>query len=169
MTAANLTFLAIGGAGILLLLIAVVLDHVLGLGDVDGPISLPSIGGFVGAFGFGGAIATSILGSTVVAVVVGLVVGVGLAVPAAWATVRLSKAASRMRTDATPTRQDLVGRPGVVVTAIPAQGYGEIRITLGGQPVKLNARAPHPVALGSRVFVVEAPSDTSVIVESTEG
>lgn len=169
MTAANLTFLAIGGAGILLLLIAVVLDHVLGLGDVDGPISLPSIGGFVGAFGFGGAIATSLLGSTVVAVVVGLVVGVGLAVPAAWATVRLSKAASRMRTDATPTRQDLVGRPGVVVTAIPAQGYGEIRITLGGQPVKLNARATHPVALGSRVFVVEAPSDTSVIVEPTEG
>jgi hypothetical protein len=56
----------------------------------------------------------------------------------------------------------------VVVTAIPAQGYGEIRITLGGQPVKLNARAPQPVALGARVFVVEAPSDTSVIVEPTE-
>ena len=72
-----------------------------------------------------------------------------------------------MRTDATPTRTDLVGRLGVVVTPIPAEGYGEVRITIGGQPVKLYAKADHPVPLGARVFVVEAPSDTSVVVEVT--
>ena len=71
-----------------------------------------------------------------------------------------------MRTDATPTRDDLVGALGVVVTPIPASGYGEVRVRLGGQPVKLNARADQPVPLGAQVFVVEAPSDTSVIVET---
>jgi len=54
-----------------------------------------------------------------------------------------------------------------VVTPIPAQGYGEVRISLGGQPVKLNARAEEPIALGAKVFVIEAPSDTSVVVEQT--
>jgi membrane-bound ClpP family serine protease len=72
-----------------------------------------------------------------------------------------------MRTDATPTRSDLVGRLGVVVTSIPAAGYGEVRITIGGQPVKLNARSDKPVAMGARVFVIEAPTDTSVVVEET--
>ena len=78
-----------------------------------------------------------------------------------------ARAAGRMRTDATPTRSDLVGRLGVVVTTIPAEGYGEVRITIGGQPVKLNARSDKPVAMGARIFVVEAPTDTSVVVEET--
>jgi hypothetical protein len=54
-----------------------------------------------------------------------------------------------------------------VVTAITDGGYGEVRITVGGQPVKLNARADGPVPLGAQVFVVAAPSDTSVVVEQT--
>jgi hypothetical protein len=33
--------------------------------------------------------------------------------------------------------------------------------------VKLNARAATPIPIGAQVFVVEAPSDTSVIVEET--
>ena len=81
--------------------------------------------------------------------------------------VALARAAGRMRTDATPTRSDLVGRLGVIVTPIPVQGYGEVRISIGGQPVKLNARADRPVALGAKVFVIEAPTDTSVVVEET--
>jgi len=55
----------------------------------------------------------------------------------------------------------------VIVTPIPAQGYGEVRISIGGQPVKLNARSDQAVSLGARVFVIEAPSDTSVVVEET--
>jgi membrane protein implicated in regulation of membrane protease activity len=134
---------------------------------MDGPFSVPSVAGFVGAFGFGGAIAASILGGGVVSVIVGVVAGVIIAVPSAIGTVALARAADRMRTDATPTRTDLVGRIGVVVTPIPQQGYGEVRISMGGQPVKLNAKSDKPVALGARVFVVEAPSDTSVVVEET--
>jgi len=169
MNAATVTFLLIGGIGVVLLAVSLFLGDVLHLGhpDMDGPFSVPSVAGFVGAFGFGGAIAASILGGGVVSVIVGVVAGVIIAVPSAIGTVALARAADRMRTDATPTRTDLVGRIGVVVTPIPQQGYGEVRISMGGQPVKLNAKSDKPVALGARVFVVEAPSDTSVVVEET--
>jgi membrane protein implicated in regulation of membrane protease activity len=173
MHAATITFLVIGGIGVALLAVSLLFGEVLGgdgwSGDTDGPLSLPSIAGFVGAFGFGGAAAAALTGGGTLAVLVGLVVGIAVAVPAAMGTVALSRAAARMRTDATPTRDDAVGRLGVVVTPIPAQGYGEVRISLGGQPVKLNARAEHPIALGARVFVVEALSETSVVVEETSG
>lgn len=169
MTAASVTFLVIGGVGIALLAVSLFLGDVLHVGhpDADGPFSLPAIAAFVGAFGFGALIASSLLGSGAFAVVSGLIAGVVVAIPAAWGAIMLARSASRMHTDATPTRRDLIGRPGVVVTAIPAQGYGEVRVALGGQPVKLNAKSERPVALGRRVFVIEAPSDTSVVVEET--
>lgn len=169
MNAATVTFLLIGGIGVVILAASLFLGDVLHLGqpELDGPFSLPSVAGFVGAFGFGGAIAASILGGGVVSVIVGVVAGMIIAVPSAIGTVALARAAGRMRTDATPTRTDLIGRIGVVVTPIPQHGYGEVRISMGGQPVKLNAKSDKPVALGARVFVVEAPSDTSVVVEET--
>jgi membrane protein implicated in regulation of membrane protease activity len=169
MNAATVTFLLIGGLGIALLAVSLFLGDVLTIGhpDANGPFSVPSVAGFLGAFGFGGAIAATLTGGGVVSIVVALIAGVLVAIPAAWGTMALGRLASRMRTDATPTRTDLVGRMGVVVTPIPAQGYGEVRITMGGQPVKLYAKADHPVPLGARVFVVEAPSDTSVVVEVT--
>lgn len=170
MDAVTITFLLVGCVGLALLVGALFFGDALGFGGadgVDGPLSMPSIAGFVGAFGFGGAIAASIAGGGALAVLVGLVVGVAVAIPSAIGTLALARVAARMRTDATPTRTDLVGRMGVVVTPIPANGYGEVRIRLGGQPVKLNARAEKPIPLGASVFVIEAPSDTSVVVEET--
>jgi hypothetical protein len=168
MNAVTITFLVIGGLGVALLALAIFGGDLLPLGDGDGPLSMPSIAGFVGAFGFGGAAAASLTGgNALVALVIAVFVGVGIAVPAAWGTLALARAAGRMRTDATPTRTDLLGRLGVVVTPIPAEGYGEVRVIIGGQPVKLNAKSGRPVPLGARVFVIEAPSDTSVVVEET--
>lgn len=169
MNAATVTFLLIGGLGVALLAVSLLLGDVLHVGhpDADGPFSVPSIAGFVGAFGFGGAIAATLTGGGLMSLVIALVTGLVVAVPAAMGTMALARMASRMRTDATPTRTDLVGHLGVVVTPIPVPGYGEVRITIGGQPVKLNAKSDQPVALGARVFVVEAPSDTSVVVEET--
>jgi membrane protein implicated in regulation of membrane protease activity len=166
----TVTFLVIGAIGVILLAASLFIGDVLHIGhpDADGPFSVPAIAAFVGAFGFGGAIAASLTGgSSGVAVLAAVLAGVGVAFPTAWGTMLLARAAGRMRTDATPTRSDLVGRLGVVVTSIPTEGYGEVRITIGGQPVKLNARSDKPVAMGARVFVVEAPTDTSVIVEET--
>ena len=169
MNAVTVTFLFIGGLGVALLAASVLAGDLIHLGhpDAGGPFTLPTVAGFVGAFGFGGAVAASIIGGGLAAVVGGLVVGVALAIPAALGTAVLGRMAARMRTDATPTRRDLVGRLGVVVTAITEGGYGEVRISIGGQPVKLNARSDRPVPLGAHVFVIEAPSDTSVVVEQT--
>ncbi|HET6211388.1 MAG TPA: hypothetical protein VFE14_00805 [Micromonosporaceae bacterium] len=170
MSGVTLTFLVIGGAGVLILAASLLFGELLHLGhpDLDGPWSTEVIAGFAGAFGFAGAIASELVGArTGPGIAVAAVVGVLAAVPVAYLALRLSRAARNMRTDPTPTRVDLVGTLGVVVTPIPAQGYGEVRVRLAGTPVKLNARADRPIALGAHIFVVEAPSDTSVVVEET--
>src|SRR5580765_5392788 len=105
MTATTITFLLIGGAGVALLAVSLFLGDVLHIGhpDADGPFSVPAIAGFVGAFGFGGAIAAALTGGNgPISLIVGLVVGVVVAIPAALGTMALARAASRMRTDATP-------------------------------------------------------------------
>ncbi|MFF5231169.1 NfeD family protein [Dactylosporangium sp. NPDC000521] len=165
----DVVFLIVGGLGILVLALSLLLGDLFHF-DVDHPdagglFSLPAIAGFIGAFGFGAAIvsALGVPGGSAVAALGGLVA----AVPTAWFATRLARMAMNMRTDATPTQRDMIGTTGVIVTPITANGFGEVRISLGGQPVKLSARADHPIALGTRVLVVEATSSTSVIVEET--
>jgi membrane protein implicated in regulation of membrane protease activity len=142
--------------------------HVPGGGESGTELSLPVLAGFLGAFGFGGAIAASLLpgrgGTTVLAAVV---VGLLAAVPTGWAAGRLVRAAVDMPTDGTLTSHDLIGATGVVITPVPVGGYGEVRLAVAGQQIKFNARADQPLALGTRVFVIEVPSPTSVLVEPT--
>jgi membrane protein implicated in regulation of membrane protease activity len=160
MDATTLILLGIGGLGVLVLSVGL-----LGF-DLDGPVPTEVIAAMLGAFGFAGAIASAALESrTPLPLLTAMGAGALAAVPAGWLAARLVRAVRRMPTDATPVRDDLVGLIGVVVTPIPRQGYGEVRVTLGGQPVKLNARSAADVPLGERVFVVTAPSDTSVVVE----
>jgi membrane-bound ClpP family serine protease len=170
MDAATVVFLIIGGVGVAVLALGLLGAELLHFGhpDVDGPVSLEAVAGFVGAFGFAGAIASELLDArtpTTAAAAAG--VGAVAALPTAYLAMRLARSARNMRTDATPTRGHLIGSLGVVVTPIPASGYGEVRVRVGGQPVKLNARAARPMPIGAQVFVVEAPSDTSVVVEET--
>ncbi|MFI7213099.1 hypothetical protein [Micromonospora maritima] len=165
----TLIFLLIGGAGVGVLTLALLGSGVLHLGhpDVDGPVSLEAVAGFTGAFGFGAAIVNELLGGrTSGTIAVAAAGGALAAVPTAWLAARLSRAARNMRTDATPTRDHLAGAIGLVVTPIPTGGYGEVRVRLAGQPVKLNARADRPIPVGARIFVVEALSETSVHVET---
>jgi membrane protein implicated in regulation of membrane protease activity len=168
MSTATLVFLAIGGLGVVVMALGLLGAELFNFGhaDVDGPVSVEVAAGFTGAFGFIAAIASELLGATSPGAVLGAgTIGVVGAVPAGFLAWRLSRAARNMHTDATPTRLDIVGCLGVVVTPIPSGGYGEVRIRLAGQPVKLNARADSPVPIGTQVFVIEAPSDTSVVVE----
>ncbi|MET7966033.1 hypothetical protein [Micromonospora sp. NPDC005305] len=165
----TLIFLIIGGVGVGVLTLALLGSGVLHLGhpDVDGPVSLEAVAGFTGAFGFGAAIVNELLGGRTPGLIAAAAAGgVLAAVPTGWLAARLSRAARNMRTDATPTRDDLAGAIGLVVTPVPANGYGEVRVRLAGQPVKLNARADHPIPVGARIFVVEALSETSVHVET---
>lgn len=169
MATGTLIFLIIGGTGVAVLVLALLGTELAHLGnpDVDGPVSLEAIAGFAGVLGFAGAIANELLGGdTLGRIVAAGGLGALAAVPAGWLAARLSRAARNMYTDATPTRNDLVGALGVVVTPIPHAGYGEVRVRVSGQPVKLNAKSERPIAIGAQIFVVEALSDTSVLVET---
>jgi len=188
------TFLAIGGFALLLLILSLIsgsdlhFGH-LHLGDVHlghphpGPLhlghadlggaqpagpdlSLPVISGFLGAFGFAGAVAATLAGEHgLLAVAAGVLVGLLAAVPTAFLAGKLVHAAMNMATDATLSSADLVGAIGVVITAVPEGGYGEVRLAIAGQQIKFNARADEPLARGTHVFVIEVPSPTSVLVE----
>jgi membrane protein implicated in regulation of membrane protease activity len=91
--------------------------------------------------------------------------GCGAVLPAVYLAIRLSRWARSIPTDPTPGRADLVGAIGVVVTPISSLGYGEVCVRVAGQPVKLTARAEHPLPLGAEIFVIEATSHASVVVE----
>jgi hypothetical protein len=161
--AATVLFLIIGGLGVVLLALSLFGVELL---DLDGLVPLEAVAAAMGTFGFAAAIASTITGArTGLALLVVIGIGVIAAGPAAGLALRISRAAQRMPTDATPSRDDLLGLLGVVVTPIPVPGYGEVRLVLGGQPVKLNASAVTPIPLGAEVFVITAPSETSVFVE----
>jgi len=190
---AVVVFLIIGGFALLLLLLSLVggghlhlghfhvghlhlghfhLGHAhvghVGGGNGGAELSLPVIAGFLGAFGFGGAIVESLLpdrGGT--GLLIAVVVGLLAAVPTGWLAGRLVNAAMNMSTDATLTSNDLLGTVGVVITPVPVGGYGEVRLAVAGQQIKFNARSDQPLALGTRVFVIEVPTPTSVLVEPT--
>jgi membrane protein implicated in regulation of membrane protease activity len=198
MSAVTSTFLVIGGFALLLLVLSLLgggrlhlghlhLGHLhighlhighlrighLHVGHTGGgqggtELSLPVIAGFLGAFGFGGAIAASLLpGAGAPTLLAAIVVGLLAAVPTAWLTGWLVNAAINISTDATLTSNDLIGAMGVVITPVPVGGYGEVRLAIAGQQIKFNARSDHPLALGTRVFVISVPSPTSVLVEPT--
>ncbi len=65
---------------------------------------------------------------------------------------------------AADTTDQLVGKRAIVVTSVPADGFGEIRVRVSGRPLKLLARASKPVALGATVVVTEALNATSVVI-----
>lgn len=163
MSTATVLFLILGGLGVLLLTLSLLGVELL---DLDGFVPLEVVAAMLGTFGFAAAIASSLLGGSPTAALVGATgVGAVASVPAGWLTLRMVRAVRQMNTDATPNRDDLLGTMGVVVTPIPQLGYGEVRVTMGGQPVKLNATADGAVPLGAQVFVISATSETSVVVE----
>lgn len=160
-TAATTIFLVIGGLGVLIAALAMFGGSLFDIGD--GMLSIEATAGFLGGLGFGAAAANELFGEDVGAFgALGL--GVIVAVPTALGAARLIARMDAMPTDATPTAGDLVGAKGVVVTPIPAGGYGEVRVRLGGQPMKVYARAAKPIALGAAVVVTEALSETNVLV-----
>ncbi|MEU1691552.1 hypothetical protein ABZ590_08260 [Streptomyces hirsutus] len=165
-------FVGLGIAGLVLLLFSLIFDGILegvfgGVLDglFDGLLSLPVIAGFVSMLGFGGAI---VLGTTDLGVTGATAAGVVAGAAAGWLTWKLSRALMRDQTAATPRGGDLVGTSGSVVTAIPAEGYGEVLVHLAGQPLKLAAKSSGPIARGAEVWVESALSTTSVAVRPVE-
>ncbi|MDG5801447.1 hypothetical protein P9869_01945 [Streptomyces ossamyceticus] len=165
-------FLGLGITGVVLLALSLVFDGVLDGaldgaldGVLDGWLSLPVVTGFLAMTGFAGAIAMGAAGAgPVAATAAGAVSGAGTG----WLTCRFSRVLMRDRTALAPTGDDLVGTSGNVVTAIPADGYGEVLVRLAGQPVKFAARSAVPVERGTEVWVEAAPSATSVVVRPVD-
>src|ERR687894_840031 len=95
----TLIFLIIGVVGVAVLALALLGTELLHLGqpDLDGPVSTEAVAGFVGAFGFGGAIVNELLGARTSGMVALAAAGGFLAaVPTAWVAARLSRAARDM-------------------------------------------------------------------------
>ena len=165
-------FLLIGAIGLVVLLISLFAGEIgeFGHPDADGPFSVPAIAALLGGVGFGGAAATSVLPEALpdaVTLLLALAVGVAVALPLAWGAVRLSRALKDMPTQETLTRHHLIGAQGVVISAVPSPGFGEVRLSLAGQQLKFAARSDLPLPSGTPVYVVEALSDTAVQVVST--
>lgn len=162
-------FLGIGAVGIVLLLISLVIgDHVEGvLSAIDAGDWLTGAGlaAFLGALGFVGAIVLDAIGSVPLSVAVGAASGTAVGAATGWLTLKLRHASS----GAAPRSQQLLGRTGVVINAIPEGGYGEIRVQGTGQLTKLNAKADQPIASGTEVWIVETLTATSVRVQPTRG
>jgi hypothetical protein len=158
-------FLAVGGLGLVVLLLALVF----GDADADGAFSLPAIAAFVGGLGFGGAAVTALLPELngVVTVLIALVGGLVVALPLAAGAVRLSAVLRDMPTEPTLTRGHLLGAQGVVVSRVPAGGLGEVRLVVAGQQLKYHARSDVALPTGTPVYVVDTPTETSVQVVST--
>ena len=164
-------FLVIGAVGLAVLVLSLIVGELdLGFGDGDGPFSLPAIAALVGGVGFGGAAVTALLPESLpdaVTVPVALAAGLATAIPLAWGAIRLSRALKDMPTSQTLTRDSLVGAQGIVVSAVPGSGFGEVRLGVAGQHLKFFARSDLPLPTGTPVYVVDTLSETAVQVVST--
>ncbi len=56
-----------------------------------------------------------------------------------------------------------------MLTGIPDDGFGTVRVLLGGHVVRVNARAEHTVAAGTDVHVTGILSPTAVTVAPVWG
>lgn len=170
-------FLVIGGAGLLVLLVSLVLGDVIDGAfegfdalsfDVDGggALSGPVVGGFLAAFGFGGALGMSVASDRLVA---GVAAGAASGLAVGWFAWRITAGLMHMRTDAPVRVDDLLGKLGKVVTPITAGAYGEVTVHHGGQLLKLHAQADGEIPTGTPVVVtaVLSPSSVKVCPESS--
>ena len=160
-------FLVIGAVGIVFLLFSLIVgEHVHGIFDALGGgdwFTGSSMAAFLGALGFGGAIVQQLTGSTLLAVVGGLFLGLGFGALIAYGMIKLRL----METGGALTTKDLMDAPGVVLSDIPALGFGEVRVTRQGQMMKLNAKSAIPISIGTQVTVIDVLSATAVVVEPT--
>ena len=157
------TFLIIGVAGLLLLGVSLLLGDLFD-GALDGlagdAFSSAGSGGFVAALGFGTAAAQSAGAPLLVAVPAGVVVGGVFAWFAAW----LTRVVRGGGSDDTPTVEDVIGKDATVLTDIPENGFGVVRVQIGGHVLRFNARAEQVVHVGTPVHVTGILSPTAVTV-----
>ena len=159
-------FLVLGILGLTVVLAGLLLGELLD-GAVDAavpgdlaPGATPAAGAALSAFGFGGALA---LRGEDLPVGVACALGILGAAVVGTASYRLSRS---LVGDGVPPpgREALYGVFGLLVTPVPAGGYGEASFVVHGTRRKLSARADHPLPVGTPVYVLDVLSATSVLV-----
>ena len=157
-------FIVIGVFGAVLLVSSLLFDDVIDglVPDLDF-ISGPVIGAFLAALGLFGWYAGAGLDS---GTLVAAAIGAGGGAVFGWFTYRVTKALTDQPTDATPRAETLVGVSGRVVTAVRANGIGEVLVPLGGAPTKVTATADVDLPTGTPVVVVALESPTKVRVQA---
>lgn len=164
-------FIVIGTVGLAIVLITLlvgeVVDGLFGALDADtggGVFSAPVIGSFLAAFGYGAAL---IMFATGVGATTGALGGLGSGVVVGGFALVMMRSLMNMPTDATVTTRGLEGARGVVITPIPASGYGEVTIRHHGEQRKYNAQAPQDLPAGTPVEVTTVLSASAVLVAPT--
>lgn len=157
-------FLVIGSLGVLFLLASLILgDFFDGIFDGIGGemFSGAALGGFLGVFGFVGALILAISSdSLLAAIIVGLLAGLIVGAAVGWVTMKL-RASGAERHAAT---EGLVGLRGTVISDVPADGYGRVSVVSEGRTTTLDARAATPLPAGSPVRIIGVLSATAVEV-----
>lgn len=153
--------LGIAGLGVLLasLVVGDLLDGAFDALEADW-ISTAALGGFTSAFGFGGAIADG-AGAPLPA---SIAIGTGSGAVVAWFAWWLTRLVKDGPSDGTVAIGDSIGQVAKVITAIPAEGYGVVRVVVGGHPLQLNASAYQAIEAGVEVNVTGVLSPTAVSV-----
>jgi membrane-bound ClpP family serine protease len=160
----NFMFIAIGVVGAILLLSSLLFDDFIdGLVPDFDFISGPVLGAFLAGFGLFGWFFASGIGAPVLAASA-LAIGGGIVIGAT--TYKFTDALINQPTDATPTTESLIGQSGKVVTAVVADGFGEVLVALGGASTKYTATADNDLPTGSAIVVIAVESPTKVRVQA---
>ncbi|MFA9430623.1 NfeD family protein [Egicoccus sp. AB-alg2] len=162
-------FIVIGAVGLALVLLSLLLGEVFeglfgGL-DIDvggGIFSAPVLGSFLASFGFGAAL---IVYATGAGAALGALGGLASGLVVGGIALAMMRSLVNMPTDDTVSTSGLAGSAGVVITAIPADGFGEVTVRHHGSQHKYNARALEPIPAGSPVRVTAVLSASAVQVE----
>lgn len=164
-------FIVIGAIGLLLLLLSLVLgeifDGLLGAFDADvggGVFSGPVLGAFLASFGFG---ASLVMFTTGVGATAGALGGLASGLVVGGIALAMMRSLVNMPTDETVTTRGLEGTAGIVITDIPAGGYGEVTLRHHGEQRKYNARSQEAITAGEQVWVSAVLSTSAVLVSST--
>ena len=161
-------FLIIGGIGLVILMLALMLGDLDLSGPFDGVLdndvfSIATVSAFVGAFGFGGAIAQEIVGTLWFAIPIAVVMGVVFS----WFTIWLTRKLKNSASGTSVNTKSLVGREARVITAVPTGGYGQVSLSVNGHRTMYSAKSSDEVPAGTSVWISGVLSATAVEVQPT--
>ena len=172
-----LIYAALGGAGLLLLLVMLIAS---GIGDHDVPIHEGGLDhGDLDAHGGPSPLGTRVVAAFVTFFGVGGIVGqyvgwghpassalgIGLGVVAGAIVHRFAVLLYGQQADSHLTMNDLVKRMAQVTIAIPENGVGEVSLTVGAEQTAQLARSTDGTAIPSGEVVIIAIRGSQVLVE----